>query len=96
MLLLCGHWSDMTLLRNPLLLGCGPCRNAALTTVVADTVDGRIVYNHCAIDVCIVNDRRIHIEHGGVVAKYGAIPTPADKAYTEVSEPIVDAAIETD
>jgi hypothetical protein len=83
-------------LRDPFFLRCWPRSDAALAAVVADAVDAGIVHDHRSINVCIVNDRGIHIEDSGVIEKSSSLPAAADETCAEVAEAIVDAAIKSD
>ena len=83
-------------LRDSLFLRRWPSRDAALAAVVAHTVDRGVVYNHGTVDVGVVDDGRIHIQNRGVIAEDTPVPAAAAEAGSEVSEPIVDAAIKAD
>jgi len=62
MLRLSGHWRDVPLLCNCLLLLGWTCADAAVTAVIADTVDCGGVVDHCGV-VNVVNIRDIYVVH---------------------------------
>ena len=94
MLLLRSNRRDVLETVEPFLFGCRPHPDAALAAVVGDA--DVVVHDHVAVDVGVVDDGRVHIQHGGVIAEDAAIPAPADEACAEVAEAVVDASIETD
>jgi hypothetical protein len=76
-----------------LLLLRGTCRYSALTAVVGHV--GMIVYDHgLVIDIRDVGD--IHVSHRPVIEEFAAAPFAAREAFAEVSEAVINAAIESD
>jgi hypothetical protein len=82
-----------SLLTSSHLRLCRPCLNASTAAVVADA-GYIVVHNYGAVDVGIVNDRCVYIDHGGVIAEHASGPASAVEANAAVSEPVVHAAIE--
>src|SRR5580704_1996840 len=63
----------------------------ALAAVVADPVDGGVVDHRC-----VVNVGDVHIVDGAIVEKVSAVPASALIAVTEISESVIDPAVEPD
>src|SRR2546425_7002082 len=85
---------EMSLTRERLLLARRTRADATVAAVVADAVHGGAV-DHGGV-VNIVNGGDVHIRHRAVVEKPAAFPASAVVAVAEVSEAVVDAAVETD
>src|ERR1700741_5355752 len=77
-----------------LFLGCRSGFDTS-STIKANPVN-RNILNHCAVNVSVVNDGVIHMPNRGVTEKSVAFPSTADKTGSEITEPIVNTAIETD
>ena len=68
-------------------------RDASVTTVVADAIDGGVIYDdRLVIDVGNVGD--VHIGHVAVVVEVASAPFATIKTFTGISVAIVNAAIE--
>jgi hypothetical protein len=74
-------------------LCCGGTRADATTATVK--ADVRIVHDDCLL-INVVDDVHIHIIHTGVVEEVAAGPITAGIARADVTETVVDAAVETD
>src|SRR5882672_4976560 len=74
------------------LIGPRPGTDAAVTTVVADARHRCTVDHGCVVDVMNLGD--VHVVDSAVIKEAPVVPTPALIAFTEISEAIVDAAIE--
>jgi hypothetical protein len=72
-----------------------PGSNPAWPAIIADPIDGCIVYDR-AINIGIVDDRGIDIQHRCIIPEMTAYPIPAGKPRTVIPATIVDTAIEAD
>jgi predicted RNA methylase len=93
MLSLSGYRRNMSFISGSLFLGRGVGIDPAVTAVIADMVDLALV------DPGVVNvvDRvDVHVIHSCVVVKMPVVPASALVTMTEITEAIVDPAIETD
>src|SRR5215469_1734727 len=66
------------------------------TRVVDGGVVDRGVADHGVIDVGVTNRRDVDVAHRGVVLEVAGVPAPAHVAVTEVTVPVVDAAVVAD
>src|ERR1700741_2125145 len=64
-------------------------------SVQNDSVN-RNILNHCAVNVSVVNNGVVHMPNGSVTEKSVAFPSAPDKTRSEITEPIVNTAIEAD
>src|SRR6266436_8815251 len=94
MLSLIRYRREMSLTSEGLLLARWTRADATVSAVVADAIHGGAV-DHGGV-VNIVNGGDIHIGHGAVVEEPAAFPASTVVAVAEVSEAVVDAAVETD
>ena len=84
----------MLTLRNQLLRG-RTRRDASVTAVVADAIDGGVIYDdRLVIDIGHVGD--VHVSHAAVVVEVASAPLATVVAFAGISETVVDAAIEAD
>src|SRR5580658_1037491 len=74
--------------------GCRLRVNAALTAVVTYVIVVAAV-DDGFVHIGIVDHRPVDVGHGGVVTEGAAVPFTADVARSEVSVPVVDAAVES-
>src|ERR1700757_4440263 len=65
------------------------------STIKANPVN-RNILNHCAVNVGVVNNGVIHMPNGSITEKSVAFPSASDKTGSEITEPIVNTAIEAD
>src|SRR5262252_2330752 len=85
----------MALASDVFFLRGGTYIYAAVATIVADARDVcPVVDDRSVVDVVYLRD--VNIVHAAVVIKVVMIPTAAFVAVSEVTESIIDAAIETD
>ena len=88
---LCGDGSDV-----PLVCGCFFLpRRAIVDSAMAVIADAYIVSHIHLRFVHVVNHGHVYVGHCAVVEEMAVVPTPAFKTVAEVSEAIVDAAVET-
>src|SRR5438270_1251660 len=87
------NWSAVRFMGPGLLLRRGTRAYSALSAVVGDM---RVVVDDhgLVIDVRDVGD--IHVGHRAIVKKFAAAPFAAFEAFAEVSEAVINAAIESD
>src|SRR5262249_26284846 len=57
--------------------------------------DGGVV-DDGAVDVDVMHDRGVYVDHGGVVTEVAAFPAAADEADAAVAIAVVNATVETD
>ena len=80
--------------------GCGHLRgsrarhNAAVSAVV--TYTAFVVHDYRAVDVCVVDNCRVHAPDGGVISEGIAGPASAVESVAVVSKAVIDSAIEAD
>lgn len=67
---------------------------SAWTTVKAHVVDGGVVEDRLVVGV--VNDRDVYSIHGGVVVEAPTVPISTLITGANISEAVVDAAVEAD
>ena len=91
MLSLSGYRPGMSAMRGSLFFSRGARVDPAVTAVVADAVD--VLVHPCVVNV--VDGVGVHSIHRRVVEEMPVLPAAAFIAITEVSEAIVDPAIET-
>jgi hypothetical protein len=72
-----------------------PRSNPARSAIIADPVDGCIVYDS-TVNIGIVDDRSVDIENRRIIPEMTAYPIPAGKPRTVISASIVYTAIEAD
>src|ERR1700739_1333041 len=77
-----------------LFLGCRSGFDTS-STIKANPVN-RNILNHCAVNVSVVNNGVIHMPNGSVTEKSVAFPSAPDKTGSEITEPIVNTAVEPD
>jgi hypothetical protein len=84
----------MLTLRYKLLRG-RTRRNASVTAVVADAIDGGVVHDDRLV-VDVGNVCNVHVGHVAVVVEVASAPLATVEAIAGITEAIVDAAIESD
>jgi hypothetical protein len=72
-----------------------PGSDPARPAIIADPVDGCIVYDR-AVNIGIVDDRGIDIDHRRIIPEMTTYPITAGKSRTVIPATIVDTAIEAD
>ena len=68
----------------------------AIRSIETGTVDDRGVMDHGVVNVRVVDHRRVHVQHSGVIGEVSTLPTSAKEACAAVSESIVNATVEAD
>jgi hypothetical protein len=91
---LTGCYPDVPLVDRSQFGAARPSMVSAAATVEADPIFGRIV-NH-GLAVGIVDDGHVDVVHFTVIEEVPAVPVSACVAGTEVTEAVVNSAIETD
>src|ERR1039458_5552591 len=91
MLSLSGYGRNMPIMSGRFFLRRGPFVDPAVTSIVANMV--RVLVHPRVVNV--VDDALVHMIHGRVVEKMPVLPAPAFITMAEVTEAIVDPAIET-
>src|SRR5579871_1855247 len=81
--------------RGHALFGSRRGHDTAAAAVEAHSVHHDVVYDGLVVGV-VDHDRGIDIGHGAVVRKLTTDPTAARKADTDVTEAVIDAAVEAD
>lgn len=81
--------------RNGHVRSSGSRRGSAIPAVVAHAIDRGVVVRDCGV-VCIVDNRRIHVCDGGVVAIDISLPPATVKTFTGISISVINPAVETD
>src|ERR1700722_11675192 len=94
MLRLRGGHRSMTFTRESFLFGSWPGTKAASPTVIADTVYADIIDDR--LGVRVMDDRPVHVHDRSVVVEVVGLPVPAGEAGADVTESVVDAAVESD
>jgi len=69
--------------------------NAAVTTVVADTVDGIVIHDNSLV-VNIPDVGYVYVGHATVVVEVASTPLATVKTVAGVAEAVINAAIESD
>jgi hypothetical protein len=72
-----------------------PRRDTTRASIIADPVNGCIVYDR-AVNIGIVNDRRVYIDNRRIISEMTTYPISAGKARTVIPASIIDTAIEAD
>lgn len=72
---------------------CRPSSDTSTATIEADATRCA-VHDDRAVNVGVVKDGAVYIDHGGVIAEISAGPAPANEADAAVSKAVVDAAVE--
>src|SRR5580658_1635113 len=85
----------MLVVRSRFFRRSRPRSNPARPAIKTDPVGGCIVY-HRAVNVGIVNDRRVDINHRRIIPKVTTYPIAAGKARTVIAASIIYTAIEAD
>src|SRR5271169_209702 len=93
MLCLRRNRSDVPLTRRRLFFRPWTHVDATIAPVEADMVHRLVDYSRV---VNVVNHLDVHVEHGTVVEKVSAVPTPAFKSQTKIAKAVIDPAVETD
>src|ERR1035437_1343611 len=90
MLSLSRYRRDMSLTRRGIVFGPWTRVDSTGATVVADV---GFAVDHSGV-VNVVNFIHVHVVHGTVVEKVVVVPTPAFVTLTEITEAVIDSAIE--
>jgi hypothetical protein len=94
MLSLNGDGWDMFLTCCNLVFRPGAGVYAAITAIVADTVDcGRIIDHGCVVNIVNIGD--VHVVYRTIVEEVSVVPPASFITLPEVAEPVRDPAIET-
>src|SRR5580698_6674325 len=88
------HRRDVPVALRGLFFRRGPRREPAVATVVAHPAHRCVVNDRGVVD--IMNVGHVHVHHCAVVEKVAAIPTPTHETYSEITESVIDSAIEAD
>src|SRR5271167_1128014 len=88
------HGRNVFFARRGLFLRCRPCCYPTVAAVVADAVHRRVVDHGGVVNVVNVSD--VYVIHRAVIVEMVVFPTPALVTVAEVTEAIVNSAIETD
>src|SRR5271154_4143074 len=91
MLLLCRDAANMLFPAVCFFLRCGTGLDAAITAVIADARG--VIFDDRGV-VGVMDDRFVHVIHGGVVEKVAVVPAAAIVSSPAVAVSIVDAAVE--
>src|ERR1700722_19591451 len=84
---------NVTFMLEGLLLRCRARLDTAVAAVIADSIL-RPVYDCSVVDIVYLGD--VHIHHSSVVEKVSAVPAAACEAHAEVTEAVINAAVEPD
>src|SRR5580658_5629997 len=84
----------MSLLGRCLLFGSWTRFDPSVAAVITHAIYRRVVHHGRVVN--IVNVRHIHIRHRLVVEEVTIVPTSAGEAHAEITESIINPAIETD
>lgn len=91
---LLGRGRDVSFARVFFFFGCRSRSGSTLAAVIADAVYVHVVNDR--LRVRVMDDRGVYVHDRGVVEKVSALPISALEAGANVSESVVDAAIEAD
>ena len=92
---LSGRGREMLIMCCSFLFRSWTGSDSTFSAVVADSIYvGSVVDDGCVVD--IVNVGNVHIRHRAVVEKVSAVPASTYETVPEVSETVVNTAIETD
>ena len=92
---LCWSRLETTVLRGRLFRG-GWSRLDSTWTIKADVIIDRFVVDHCAVNVGVVDDRRIHVPHRCVIPKDVGVPSAAVETGSIIAVAIVNTSVEPD
>lgn len=87
------NWRDTLLVQNRNFRRRRPGIESAAPAVIADPGHGNI-RNSVVIDV--VNDGPIHVVNGAVIVEGSPVPISALVTVADITEPVIDSAIEAD
>jgi hypothetical protein len=78
--------------------GCRLMLNAAGAAAVSHAVRirDRVFTHDRIVDVCVVNNRRVHAHDGGVIAEHASLPHAAHETNAHVAETVVHSAVIAD
>src|SRR5208282_1430189 len=82
---------DVSITPRSFFLCCRTRADSTIASVVADVA--LVVVRHVGV-VNVVDVSDVHVAHGAVVEEVSIIPTPAFKTDTEITEAVIDPAVE--
>jgi hypothetical protein len=72
-----------------------PGCNATPTAIIAYViVNNGISLYHGTVDVCVVDHRTVHVNHGSIIPEAITVPAATGETYAEVAASIINIAIE--
>lgn len=86
--------SEVAVARRNLIFGPGTGVDSAIAAVVADSIDHRVVYYRCVVNVAHVDD--VHIVHRTVIEESSVVPPSALVSLAEITVAVRDPSVETD